>query len=121
MRTVEPAPRVTDRTSLSAADGHDSVVVGRYEAIPLPVPGKPRRPRPADRAVVVLSDGTRVHIEPLDAPASVRKASERRRHDSRAVQVRGRVHVVMPSQGAGLLAPCVVDAVVEAAGRGEPS
>lgn len=104
-------PHVRIHEDLTAANGAVAVVHGRYEAIPRPVRGA-TRPRPHDRAVVILADDSSVFIEPLDDPRSVRPTVELERLDQQLVEVRGIVHMIMPSSGQGLMAPCVRDATV---------
>lgn len=94
---------------LVAASGSPVVAHGRYEAQPVPVRGVAPPPRPADRAVLVLDDGTDVWLEPLDAEASVREADERERLEGKAVRAAGIAHERMPAAGESLVAPCLSD------------
>jgi len=98
---------VRTRAELIAASGSPVVAHGRYEARMRPVRGTLARPRPLDRAVIVLEDGLAVWLEPLDAPASVRPAAERERFDRTAVRALGIAHEVMPAAGQSPLAPCL--------------
>jgi hypothetical protein len=75
----------------------------------MPVRGVPARPRPADRAVILLDDRTEVWVEPYDVPAAERPAAERDRFDGRSVRARGTAHRTMPAAGESLVAPCLSD------------
>ena len=94
---------------IAAADGRTVVAHGEYRALPRPVGGIVRRTRPADRAALVLTDGTMVWLEPYDAAAAERPADERERLDGVAVSARGTAHRFMPSKGQSPLAPCLSD------------
>ena len=98
---------VRTREELIEASGAAVVAHGRYEARPRPVRGTSPPPRPVDRAVIVLEDGTAVWLEPLDEDASLRPADERTRFDGVAVRARGIAHELMPYKGESPLAPCL--------------
>lgn len=104
-------PDVTVGSDLGLHDGREALVRGTYRAVPRPVRAAARE-LPTDRAVVVLADDTRVWLEPVDEPGSVRPSEERARLEGRAVVVRGVVHQYMPSRGQAPLAPCVRDAAL---------
>lgn len=102
-------PHVRTMGELEAVDGRLAVVHGRYRALPMPVKGAAPRPRPADRAVIVLADDAELWLEPYDSPAAERQAAERERFDGRPVRVSGTVYSVMPARGQSLIAPCISD------------
>jgi hypothetical protein len=106
MNDARSRPDVRTGAEFSKAAGLDVTVHGRYVAAVQPVRGG-RGSRPTDRALVELSDGTEVWLEPLDQPASIRTEVERHQFNGTAVRVRGRAHRVMPSIGQGLVAPCL--------------
>jgi hypothetical protein len=69
-------------------------------------------------AVVVMQDGTEVHLEPSWAPEAIRPAREIERFDGRLVKVTGTVHVTgpePPEPSAHLVAPTIrpVEAIEE--------
>lgn len=84
-------------------------MVGLYRAIERPVKGVGAPAGPRDRAVLELSDGTRVYLEPLDSLESSRLSSELERFDQTSVRVRGVLHARMPSKGQSLIAPCIAE------------
>jgi|SRR5579871_608502 len=100
---------VRTEADISRWDGQRVLVIGEYEAIPNPVKGMMKRDRPKDRAVVKLSDGTLLYLEPLDSAHSRRESSELEAFDQRMVRVLGTVHAQMPSKGESLIAPCITD------------
>lgn len=106
MTAASPLPLVTTSTDLAGFDGVEALVQGTYRAVPRPVRGSDQG-RPLDRAVVVLDDGARVYLEPLDEPTSIRPDDERERLEGRWIAVRGIVHEYMPSRGQAPLSPCV--------------
>ena len=105
----ERSPNVRTLVDLDRLDGRVVVAVGVYRAIAQPIKGRARREAKKDRAVLRLDDGLDVYLEPLDAPASRRVASELRRFDGQRVRAQGRAHKLMPSRGEGLIAPCLAD------------
>ena len=104
--TPDEAPDVREAADIAATDGRVATVYGRYTARAAPVRGAHRK-RQADRATVVLADGTAIWLEPLTWPESVRPAEERHRLDGRPVRARGRLHARMPARGESLVAPCL--------------
>jgi hypothetical protein len=100
---------VRTKEDIARLDGRPALVVGRYEAVGRPVRGRSPSPGAKDHAQVVLSDGTRVYLEPYDRPASRRPAEERRACDGKMVVVTGTVFRVMPSSGQSPIAPCIAD------------
>ena len=108
MEAIGFLDNVHSSADLRSADGIFVTAYGRYAAVPFPVRGG-SRDLPADRAVIVLNDGTPLWLEPLDQQASVRAEDERRRLDGVLVRVHGLLHRVMPSIGQGVLEPCLTE------------
>jgi len=102
-------PAIQTLEQLVAADGEEVTVYGSYVATSAPVKGGSRSNRPANRALVVLEDGTEVWLEPLDSSSSKRRTVERWKLDGHEVVVQGTIHRIMPSRGAGPLVPCLTD------------
>jgi hypothetical protein len=95
------------RTDVARLDGKRATAAGTYLPIERPVKGVVTTPGPRDHAVLVLEDGSRLYLEPLDSPKSAREPDELRRFDGRRVRVKGVLHKVMPSEGQSLIAPCI--------------
>lgn len=107
-RPGDPYPPVVERLDdLVALDGQPVTACGRYRAIPEPRKGPPAAGAPRDRAVLELSDGEEVFIEPMNFPAALRPADERERFDGKRVCVSGIARKVMPSLGESLIDPCI--------------
>lgn len=56
---------------------------------------------------MMLTDTTRVYLEPFDSDQSQRPSSELQAFDHKRVRVRGTLHAQMPSRGESLIAPCI--------------
>jgi hypothetical protein len=98
------------KADIRRLDGQLAEVVGTYHAIEEPKKGqRTGGASPRDRAIVELSDGTKVFVEALSSPNSRRPAEELRSFDGKQVRVRGVVRALMPSPGQGLVAPCICD------------
>lgn len=110
-RSVPPSPAepLTTGAAVKAADGARVRVAGVYRAVPRPIKGQPKPGAPAEHALLELDDGVRLWLEPNDRPEAIRAAEERARCDGRRVTATGVAHRIMPSAGAGLLAPCLSD------------
>lgn len=102
-------PQVAAAADLKRFDGDRVVAVGVYCAVVRPIKGERRGAAAKDHAVLKLADDTDVYIEPLDSPRSRRKAAETRRFEGKRVHVHATAHVLMPSRGQGLVAPCLSD------------
>jgi hypothetical protein len=100
-------PHVRSSGDVKRHDGSRVIAEGRYEAIARPRKGGPASGAPHELAVVVLDDGTRVYLEPIDAESAVRSRDERQRWDGQQVQVAATIHGIMPSRGQSLIAPCL--------------
>jgi hypothetical protein len=100
-------PHVRSAGDIARHDRSPVIVEGRYEAIARPRKGGAPPGAPHELAVVVLEDGTRIYLEPLDSEHAVRPRDERHRFDGQAVQVTGVMHAIMPSRGQSLIAPCL--------------
>jgi hypothetical protein len=100
---------VDSRAGVGQHDGEEVIVEGRYRAIARPRKGPEDPTAPRELAVIALSDGLWVYIEPLDSPRAARPRLERERFDGVLVRVTGVLHEIMPSRGQGLLAPCLSD------------
>ena len=85
--------------------------IGRYEGASRPMRGKASTASPRDRATIVLSDGTKPHLESFDSERSERTASEIAQFNSKIVRVRRIAREVIPAQGESLLAPSIPDVV----------
>jgi hypothetical protein len=109
MSASEQRGAVRSEADLVRCDGTRVDAVGRYEAVPRPVRGKDPSALPRDRAAIVLADGVKVYLEPLDEPRSVRGADEIARWSGVRVRVRGTARKVMPARGQSPLAPCICD------------
>lgn len=104
---------------IARLDGHRAIAVGQYCAVEMPVRGVVKKPRPKDRAVLKLEDGTRVYLEPLNSSKSQRPIGELECFDSKKVRVQGVLHAQMPSEGQSLIAPCIAE-VEEIAEESKP-
>jgi hypothetical protein len=102
----QEVPTVRVAADMRRFEGRAVIAIGAYRAVAMPVKGAVSG-GPKLHAVVQLEDGTDVYIEPLDSRESRRKATELRRFEGRRVRVHGVAHSVMPSQGQGLIAPCL--------------
>lgn len=98
---------VRSQEDLLANDGRRGIVCGHYRSIPAPRKGPPAPGARKDRAVIVLADGVEVYVEPIDTPGARRPREERQRFEGKRVCVSGTVHLIMPSRGQSLIAPCV--------------
>lgn len=85
------------------------IAEGRYEAIARPRKGGAASDAPHELAGVVLDDGTRVYLEPMDSEGAVRSPEERQQWNGKQVKVSGVIHSIMPSRGQSLIAPCLSD------------
>jgi hypothetical protein len=100
-------PNVTTGAAFNAHDNRSIRVEGTYRAIAMPRKGPPSPAAARDYAILALSDGAQVYLEPLDSPAARRPQQERARFDGKPVVVTGTAHRIMPSQGQSLIAPCL--------------
>lgn len=98
---------VRSKADIAAHDGQSVTAWGRYRAVAAPRKGPPDPQASRDRAVIVLTDNTEVYLEPIDSPKAKRPSEERQRCEGKKVRVTGTAHRVMPTHGAGLIAPCI--------------
>jgi hypothetical protein len=112
----EPLPRVTTSGDIAAHDGQRVEAVGIYRAIPMPKKGLAAAHEPKTHAFLELEDGKRLYVEAFGVEQAVRPEDELRRFDGHRVTMIGIAHRIMPSPGAGLVAPSLseVELVVAA-------
>jgi hypothetical protein len=116
----ELLPCVSVTADMEAHDGEKVRATGIYCAIPKPKKGPVTADGPKSHAFVELDDGQRVYLEAYGVERATRPEDELRSFDGRRVTIVGVAHRIMPSPGAGLMAPCLseVESVVEAESRG---
>ena len=87
-----------------------------YRAIPMPKKGLVAAEARKEYAFLELEDGTRLYLEAYGVEQALRPVDELRRFDGQRAMIVGIVHRIMPSPGAGLVAPCLsqVESVVAA-------
>jgi hypothetical protein len=95
-RGMADVPRCETRQDIEALSGQRVRLVGTYQ----PNDVSQRRtqpPRYRGHAVVVLSDGTHVLLEPMWSKAAIRTPEEHARHDGKRVEVLGTIHARSPA------------------------
>ncbi len=112
----DPLARVTSSKDVSAHDRQRVEAVGIYRAIPMPKKGLVAADEPKQYAFLELEDGTRLYLEAYGVELAVRPVDELQRFDGQQATIVGIVHRIMPSPGAGLVAPCLsqIESVVAA-------
>lgn len=120
MSDLAAPDRIRGRADIERHDGERVSAIGRYEAVPRPIKGGVDAAAERDHAVVILDDETRVYLEPIDDPRSVRSRDEIERLDGQVALVIGRVHRYMPGKGETLVAPCLADLEAVEPARPEP-
>jgi hypothetical protein len=88
-------------------DKKDVALFGLYLAMPTPTKGAHADTPLKHNAMVVLSDGTEVLLEPLDSPLAKRSDEERDRFNGKNVRVTGTIHRIMQSEGESLSVSCI--------------
>jgi hypothetical protein len=88
-------------------DNKDVALFGLYLAMPTPTKGAHADTPLKHDAMVVLSDGTEVLLEPLDSPLAKRSDEERERFNGKNVRVTGVIHRIMHSEGESLSVSCI--------------
>jgi hypothetical protein len=94
--SMADVPRCETRKDIDALSGKRVWLVGTYQ----PNDVRKRRtspPKSSGHAVVVLSDGTHVLLEPMWSKAAIRGPEEHARHDGRRVEVLGTIHARSPA------------------------
>jgi hypothetical protein len=109
MNGAQEGSTVRRRSDIAEHDGERVVVLGSYRSLAAPRKGPPEPNAPKDHAVIILTDGTEVFLEPLHSPKAERSPKERRRLEGKNVRVSGTAHKIMPSRGESLISPCIGD------------
>jgi hypothetical protein len=111
---VSSTGNLASRRSMSVE--HRVEAAGIYRAIPMPKKGPAAADEKKSHAFLELNDGKRVYLEAFGVARATRPEEELQHFDGRRVTIVGVAHMIMPSPGAGLVAPCLseVESVVEA-------
>jgi hypothetical protein len=111
MAAENEAYSVKRKEDLAVHNGEIVIVFGLYCSIVAPRKGWPSPKAPKDRAVIILKDGTRVFLESIDSPKSIRPPEEREHFNGKMVKGLGTIYRIMPSRGESLIAPCLCDII----------